>query len=185
MLLNIPPPPPSDAFTLAYHSTALVRVYACTVVWECMCACVSPPPPPPLVFCFLVFLSFDGSETLIKINIIGFTLHPTNRFPPPPPPHYTGFPIHPQRCLELEAFFLFQDRIQKRFFLLLMNPYSKAQHAVFLLPPAPPIKLGKKGGGGGGKAGADPFATKLNLLARHQRPERLVKRLNWWSVSKS
>ena len=30
-----------------------------------------------VLFCF-VFLSFDGSETLIKINIIGFALHPTN-----------------------------------------------------------------------------------------------------------
>ena len=68
-------------------------------------------------FDFFVFLSFDGSETLVKINIIRFPLHPTNALlffplvlqfshsspgmfgtgsrlhfprsdPPPPPPHH-------------------------------------------------------------------------------------------------
>ena len=40
-----------------------------------------------------VCLSFGGSETLIKINIIiGFSLHLTNVFPPPV---YSVFPIHP------------------------------------------------------------------------------------------
>ena len=43
MLLNFPPfpPTPSDAFTVAYHSTALVHIYTCTIVWECMCASLS------------------------------------------------------------------------------------------------------------------------------------------------
>ena len=41
-----------------------------------------------------------------------FALHQTNGFPP----RYFGFPSHPLGCLELEALFLFQGRIQ--FFLL-------------------------------------------------------------------
>ena len=45
-----------------------------------MCACEALS----LFFCLflflLVFLSFRDSETLIKINIIGFSLHPTNVF---------------------------------------------------------------------------------------------------------
>ena len=35
-----------------------------------------------LIFVCFVFVSFDGSETLIKINITGFALHPTNVFSP-------------------------------------------------------------------------------------------------------
>ena len=45
-----------------------------------MCTCEALS----LFFCLflflLVFLSFRDSETLIKINIIGFSLHPTNVF---------------------------------------------------------------------------------------------------------
>ena len=63
------------------------------------------------------------------------------------PPRYSGFPIHPLGCLELEAFLLFQGRIQNKFclffsfvflLLLLINLYSKAQHALSLSPSAPP-----------------------------------------------
>ena len=84
-------------------------MYVC--VWECMCACVaslssffSPS------FCVVVLFSWsfdqiDGSETLIKINIIGFSLHLTYRFFPPV---CSCFPIHSLGCLELEAFVLFQ-----------------------------------------------------------------------------
>ena len=72
---------PSDAFTVAYHSTALVCIYSYTIVWECMCASLSLSLSlslsVSLSFVVVVFLSFDGSETLIKINIIGFALHPT------------------------------------------------------------------------------------------------------------
>ena len=115
-----------------------------------MCACVAL-----YLFSFLfweggggcfVFLSFDGSETLIKINIIGFQLHPTNwvsfffsrvlrsshsspgmfgigsllPFPksdsPRPPP-----PPHPP----------FPS----------MNSYSKAQQSLFASPPPRPAPL--------------------------------------------
>ena len=38
----------------------------------------------------------------VKINIIAFSLHPTNGFFP----GYSNFPIHSMGCLELEAFFL-------------------------------------------------------------------------------
>ena len=55
--------------------------------------------------CF-IFLRFDGSETLIKINISRVSLRPTNVlcllllfFS-----LGLGFPIHPLGCLELEAF---------------------------------------------------------------------------------
>ena len=138
-----------------------------------MCACVSPPPPPtpPNLFFFVlfVFLSFDGSETLIKIDIIGFTLHPTNGSPPPPV--YAGFPIHPQGCLELEAFFLFQDRIQNSFFY--SSHESVFQSSARCLspsspPPPPMIKLGEKeGGGGGGEERPMLIRLQPNLIYWH------------------
>ena len=49
-----------------------MRVYN----YVCVCACISLS----FVFCWFVFPSFDGCETLIKINIIGFALHLTNVF---------------------------------------------------------------------------------------------------------
>ena len=91
-----------------------------------MCACLSPPPHLSLSKKKnKKILSFDGSETLLK-----FALHPTNGFSP----GYSGFPIRRQGCLELEAFFLFQGRINFVVFLL-MNAYSKAQHACSLSSP--------------------------------------------------
>ena len=63
---------PSDAFTVAYHSTYCISTYiyihTCMIVWECIFVCVSLSPLSFVV----VFLSFDGSETLIKINVIWF-----------------------------------------------------------------------------------------------------------------
>ena len=64
-----------------------VRVYV--RVWISLCFVVVV-----VVFvCFrgFVFLSFDGSKTLIEINIIGFPQHPTNGVFP----RYSGFLIHP------------------------------------------------------------------------------------------
>ena len=40
----------------------------------------------------VVVPSFDGSETFIKINIIGFALRPTNVFFPPGTPVFPFIP---------------------------------------------------------------------------------------------
>ena len=67
------PPTPSDAFTVAYPQyciTIYICMYDCVRVYACM----------SLSF-VVVVLSFDGSETLIKINI-GFALHLANVFFP-------------------------------------------------------------------------------------------------------
>ena len=58
-------------FQLVYINYYIYNVWLCE---ECMHASVS------LSLFFSFFLSFDGSETLIKINMIGFALHLTNVF---------------------------------------------------------------------------------------------------------
>ena len=77
-------------------------------------------------------------SVLIKINIIGLALHPTNGFFP----GYSVFPIHPLGCLESEAFFLFRSRIQNK---LLSPPFSSHKYvfqssarSLSVSPSAPP-----------------------------------------------
>ena len=71
----------------------LVLKYVCV----CVCVCLSLSLSLSLCVLFLffvsVFLSFVGSETLIKINIIGFALHLTKVFFSLSP-GYSGFAIH-------------------------------------------------------------------------------------------
>ena len=74
-----------------------------------------------------IFLSFDGSETLMKNNIIGFAPHRLMDFPP----GYSGFPIHPLGCLELEAFLLFQGRIPNKFFVLSVSSHESVFQSFF------------------------------------------------------
>ena len=66
------PPTPFNAFTVAYHRTALVCMCDCVRVYVHMCSslslslavCLSVSLSPLLLL--FVFLSFDGNETLIK-----------------------------------------------------------------------------------------------------------------------
>ena len=90
-----------------------------------------------LFLCFLyflyggfVFLSFDSSETLINLTSVGFCLRLTNGFFPP---GYSGFPVHPLGCLELETF-LFQGWTPPH---PPINLYSKAQLSLSPPPPSP------------------------------------------------
>ena len=103
-----------------------------------MCVCVS-------LSLVIVFLSFDGSETLIKINIIGFALHLTNGFFPQvlwlshssPGMFGIGSLLPFPRSDLKQVFCLFVVVVV--FFLFLMNSYSACSLSLSLslslLPP--------------------------------------------------
>ena len=101
---------------------------------------------PSLSLFVFVFLSFGGSETLIKINIIGFALHPTNGFSPrvlrfshsSPGMFGEGSLLPFLRSDPLFFFFFFFFSLFFPLSSSVMNPYSKAQHALSLLRPPPP-----------------------------------------------
>ena len=124
-LFESPPPLSSDAFTVAYHSTALVCIYACTIVWECLCASLS----------LLVFVVISWALTvvfhLIKINIIGFALHPINVFFPLVTLVFPFIPWDvwnwkPSSFSKVGSKFFFLS------FFLWIHAYSKVQHALSL-----------------------------------------------------
>ena len=110
-------------------------MYDCVRVY----LCVSLSVVVVIVF-VVVFPSFDGSETFIKINIIGFALHPTNvvvfpgvlRFSHSSPGMFGIGSLFPFLRSDPKFYFFFL------FLFFLMNPYSKAQHAFSLSPPPPP-----------------------------------------------
>ena len=100
-------------------------MHTCTIVWECMCASLS------LSFC-CYFLSFDGSETLIKINITGFVLHLINGF-------FSlvtlVFPFIPWDVWNWKPSSF--SKVGSKFFFFLsfflwIHTYSKVQHALSL-----------------------------------------------------
>ena len=61
--------------TIALHSHIYICMYDCVRVYVCISLL-------NVFVCLFVFLNFDGNETLIKIHIIRFALHPTNVFSP-------------------------------------------------------------------------------------------------------